>query len=66
MRPFVQRNNPVARTERCEIPSPPIHECKNRMSLRSIRAMKPMASAIMPRATLDIDRSRRAIGTMML
>ena len=29
MRPFVQRNNPVARTERCEIPSPPIHECKN-------------------------------------
>jgi hypothetical protein len=27
MRPFVQRNNPVARTERCEIPSPSIHEC---------------------------------------
>jgi hypothetical protein len=25
--------------------------------------MKPMASAIMPRAMLDIDRSRRAIGT---
>jgi hypothetical protein len=37
MRQFAQRNDPVVRVERSEIPSPPIHGCSTRTWLPSIR-----------------------------
>jgi hypothetical protein len=61
MRRFVQRNGPVVRVERSEIPSPPIHGCSTRTLLPSIRTtiLRRSARSWLERADRDpIGRGR--------
>jgi hypothetical protein len=55
MRRFVQRNGPVVRVERSEIPSPPIHGCSTRTLLPSIRTtiLRRSARSWLERADQD-------------